>query len=256
MNETPVLEGFGIRMEPIGKQHLQQLQAIALDLMACGSSVGVLDIDAEGLRDLQRAADEIPGKLYVYAADAGRRGAFEAASGELAQACGGLDGVINNAAYLVYEPLQAITEETLDEMIAAGFKSAIWGSQALVRHRKADITANIINFSSPVAYRGYPNAAVYSAIKSATTSLTRTLAAELGPQGIRVNAIAPGSVPTPGALKYVPQSEYARRSATIPMRRLGREQDIVDGIKYLLSDAAGFVNGAVLAIDGGIIAAA
>ena len=231
-------------------------RAIALDLLACGAFVGVMDLDPEGLRELQTAAADSAARLDVQLGNAGDRAAFEAACGGFAKACGGLDGVINNAAYLVYEPLEAISEETLDRMIDAGFKSAIWGSQALLRHRKPGVTANIVNFSSPVAYRGYPNAAVYSAIKSATTSLTRTLAAELGPQGIRVNAIAPGSVPTPGALKYVPPAEYARRSATIPMRRLGREQDVVDGVKYLLSDAAGFVNGAVLAVDGGIIAAA
>jgi NAD(P)-dependent dehydrogenase (short-subunit alcohol dehydrogenase family) len=63
-------------------------------------------------------------------------------------------------------------------------------------------------------------------------------------------------VPTPGALKYVDAQEYARRSVTIPLRRLGDEQDVVNGVCFLLSDQASFVNGATLAVDGGIIAAA
>ena len=110
-------------------------------------------------------------------------------------------------------------------MLGAGFKSAIWGSQALVRHMRPEVGGSIINLSSPVVVRGYPNTLVYSAIKSAVTSLTRTLAAELGPRKIRVNAVAPGSVPTPGALGLNDAAEYERRARTIPLRRLGRESD-------------------------------
>ncbi len=230
--------------------------AIAAGLAAAGAIVGIADIDAEALRQTQRRIADAGGRIHGYIADLSGRAAFTEATDQFAAVAGGLDGMINNASYLVYEPLAAITEETLDLMLGAGFKSAIWGSQALLRHRKPGRTANIINFSSPVDFKGYPNSAIYSAIKSATTSLTRTLAAELGPQNIRVNAVAPGSVPTPGALKYVDETEYARRSATIPMRRLGREQDVVDAIKFLLGDSANFVNGAVLAVDGGIIASA
>ena len=231
-------------------------RAVASALAACGAIVGMADIDEASLADARTSIDAAGGRAHAYVCDCGDRASFQRASADFAQVAAGLNGVINNASLLIYEPIESVTEETVDRMIGAGFKSALWGSQALIQHRKPDITASIVNFSSPVAYRGYPNSAIYSAIKSATTSLTRTLAAELGPKNIRVNAIAPGSVPTPGALKYVDAKEYARRAATIPMRRIGREQDVVDGIKFLLSDAAEFVNGAVLAVDGGIIAAA
>ena len=231
-------------------------RAVALGLAACDAIVGVADIDAKLLEEVTETIGAAGGQVHTYVCDCGDRARFREASAAFAKTASGLNGVINNASLLIYEPIESVTEDTVDRMLGAGFKSAVWGSQALLEHRKPDIVASIINFSSPVAFRGYPNAAIYSAIKSATTSLTRTLAAELGPKGIRVNAIAPGSVPTPGALKYVDEKEYARRAATIPMRRIGREQDVVDGIKFLLSDAAVFVNGTVLAVDGGIIAAA
>jgi NAD(P)-dependent dehydrogenase (short-subunit alcohol dehydrogenase family) len=231
-------------------------RAVAAGLAACGAIVGIADIDAQALEAASTAIADAGGRVLSYVCDCGGRSHFQQAIADFAGATSGLNGIINNASLLVYEPIESVSEETVDRMIGAGFKSAIWGSQALIAHRRPGIVASIVNFSSPVAYRGYPNTAIYSAIKSATTSLTRTLAAELGPKNIRVNAIAPGSVPTPGALKYVDEKEYARRAATIPLRRIGREQDVVDGIKFLLSDAAAFVNGAVLAVDGGIIAAA
>ena len=95
---------------------------------------------------------------------------------------------------------------------------------------------------------------VYSAVKSAVTSLTRTLAAELGPRKVRVNAVAPGSVPTPGALGLNDPAEYERRSRTIPLRRLGRESDVDHAVAFLLSAEAEFISGTVLNVDGGIIA--
>jgi meso-butanediol dehydrogenase / (S,S)-butanediol dehydrogenase / diacetyl reductase len=231
-------------------------RAIAIGLASLGATIGIGDIDAEALQECERTIAGAGGRIHTYCADLSRQDAFREMGDAFAATVGGLDGMINNASYLVYEPLESIAEDTLDRMLGAGFKSAVWGSQVLLKHRKPGVAASIINFSSPVAFKGYPMTAIYSAVKSATTSLTRTLAAELGPQNIRVNAIAPGSVPTPGALKYVDAAEYARRAATIPMRRLGREEDVVAGIKFLLSDAAAFVNGAVLAVDGGIIAAA
>jgi NAD(P)-dependent dehydrogenase (short-subunit alcohol dehydrogenase family) len=115
---------------------------------------------------------------------------------------------------------------------------------------------NIINMASPVAYRGFPGTAVYSLVKGATVTLTKTLAAELGPRGVRVNAVAPGSVPTPGAVGLNSREEYERRGRTIPLRRLGHEQDNANAIAFLLSDEASFINGDILNVDGGIAASA
>ena len=200
-------------------------RSAALHLARCGAVVGVADIDGASAAETASKVKAAGGQADSFTCDVGGQAAFAAMAADFAKRRGRIDAVINNAAFLKYEPLETVTEETVDRMIGAGFKSAIWGSQALVRHMRPEIGASIINMSSPVIVRGYPNTLVYSAIKSAVTSLTRTLAAELGPRKIRVNAVAPGSVPTPGALGINDAAEYERRARTIPLRRLGRESD-------------------------------
>jgi NAD(P)-dependent dehydrogenase (short-subunit alcohol dehydrogenase family) len=93
-------------------------------------------------------------------------------------------------------------------------------------------------------------------VKGAIATLTKTLAAELGPRGVRVNALAPASIPTPGAVAITPRDEYERRATRIPLRRLGREEDATLASLYLLSDAASFVSGETLHVDGGFLASA
>jgi NAD(P)-dependent dehydrogenase (short-subunit alcohol dehydrogenase family) len=156
---------------------------------------------------------------------------------------------------LRYEPVEKITPETLERMTAIGINGSIWGAQALLKHYDAARGGAIINMASPVAEKGFPNTAAYSLVKGAIVTLTKVLAAELGPRNVRVNAIAPGSVPTPGALGLNDKAEYERRARTIPLRRLGREEDNAQACAFLLSAAASFINGEILHVDGGIAAA-
>lgn len=226
----------------------------ALYLARCGAVVGVADIDGPGAQETAGLVRKAGGEAHAFEADLGSQAAFEQIAGELAQRCGRIDAVINNAAWLKYEPLEAVTEETVDRMLAAGFKSALWGAQALVRHMRPEVGGAIVNMSSPVAFRGYPGTVVYSAIKGAVTTLTKTLAAELGPRKVRVNAVAPASVPTPGGMGLNDPAEYEKRARNIPLRRIGRESDNDRALAFLLSAEAEFITGIVLPVDGGVIA--
>ena len=174
-------------------------EGIAKRLAAEGAVVGIADINGQSAHDVTTAIRDGGGRAHAYEADLGRRQAFFDVAEAFAKDAGPLRAVINNASVLVYEPIEQVTEETLDRMLSAGLKSVFWGVQAFLAHRDEGRTGNILNYSSPVAYRGRPNTGAYTTIKAGIAGLTKVLAGELGPRGIRVNAIAPGSVPTPAS---------------------------------------------------------
>ncbi len=231
-------------------------EAIATHLASLGAIVAVCDINEDSARAVAEKIISAGGDAVPYGGDLGSRAVFHDTMAAFAMAYGPIDALINNASYLVYEPIENVTEETLDKMLAGGLKSVFWGVQAFLAHRDPNADkGHIINYSSPVAYRGRPNTGAYTAIKGAVAALTNVLAGELGPRGIRVNAIAPGSVPTPATAGFVSAEDYEKRAKGIPLRRNGRPEDVAKTVAFLLSDEADFINGAMLAIDGGIIAA-
>lgn len=230
-------------------------RSMAARLAACGARLGLVDVDEDGCRS---AAEELRGRgarAEHFAVDVARRADLLAAAQSFARGSGRIDAVINNAMLLRYEPVEQVTEEVLARMTGIGIHGSFWGAQALLAHYDPARGGAIINMASPVAERGYPNTAAYSLVKGALVTLTKTLAAELGPRNVRVNAIAPASVPTPGALGLNDREEYERRKRTIPLRRLGSEEDNANACLFLLSPAASFINGEILHVDGGVTAA-
>ncbi len=227
-------------------------RALALGAAGAGATVAAFDIDSGQLAQLAAAvAPSAKGRITTAVVDIADRAAYTAAAARI----GRIDAVVSNAMLLRYDPIESVTEDVLDRMLAIGIKGAVWGAQVLLAQMDPAKGGVLLNLASPVAERGFPTTAVYSMVKGALGSLTRTLAAELGPRGVRVNALAPGSIPTPGAVAITPREEYERRAARIPMRRLGRDEDATAAALYLLSDEASFVNGEILHVDGGILAA-
>jgi NAD(P)-dependent dehydrogenase (short-subunit alcohol dehydrogenase family) len=221
-------------------------------LATSGATVGVADIDASTAQQVVAGIHSRGGSAHSLIGDVGDRDKFLQLADSFAVHCGRIDGIVNAAMWIQYEPVQNVRGDAFDRMLDVGLKAAVWSAQALLAHRDARRPASIVNFSSPAADQGYPNTSIYAAIKGAITTLTRSLAVELGPAGIRVNAVTPGAVPTPGARAVVDEAGYELRRRKTPLGRLGRERDVANLIAFLLSSEADFINGAILHVDGGV----
>ena len=224
----------------------------AAELMASyGAIIGVADIAPATAEDAAAAIRRNGGVAHAFSGDLSNRDEFMRIGDALAAVTGRIDGVVNAAMWIHYQPLADIRDDVFDRMLGVGLKAPVWGAQVVQRHMKPGEGGSVINFSSPAAMQGYPTTTVYASIKGAIVNVTRTLAVELGPVGVRVNAITPGPVPTPGARAVVDDAGYEVRRRKTPLGRLGTELDIANAIAFLMSDEADFVTGAVLSVDGG-----
>lgn len=167
---------------------------------------------------------------------------------------GGVHLAVNNAMWIRYAPLSEVSETDIDRMVGVGIKGPLWMAQALREPMRAQGGGSIVNIASVAALLSTPDAAVYSAVKGALISLTRQLAGDLGGDNIRVNAIAPGTVDTPGARNAMSDEAREYRLQRAPLGRLGSPEDIAEAVLYLGGPASSFVTGQLLTIDGGITA--
>lgn len=167
---------------------------------------------------------------------------------------GRLDLVVNNAMWFRYAPLAEVTAKDVDRMLDVGVKGPLWMVQAAAEALGADGGGAVVNIASVAAVLGTGNAAVYSAVKGALISMTRELAGELGGRGVRVNAVAPGTIRTPGSVAAMSEESVAYRLQRAPLGRLGEPADIAEAVVYLGGPSSGFVTGQVLVVDGGITA--
>jgi NAD(P)-dependent dehydrogenase (short-subunit alcohol dehydrogenase family) len=227
-------------------------RAIALGLATEGAIVGVADIDRSTATATVSEIESNRGTARAFPIDVSRRDDVLGAVDQLVSEFGRLDIVSNNAIVFRREPVSEVREETCERMIAVGLKSLIWTAQAAVRHMDPQRGGIIINNTSPAGELGVAGSTVYSAIKGGVSSLTRSLAVELGPRRIRVNAVCPGTVPTPGARQMNSDAIYESRRQRTPLGRLGTPEDVASAAVFLASDEASFITAAVLRIDGGI----
>lgn len=227
-------------------------RAIALAFASEGAMVGVADIDRATAQATASEIEHSSGTARAFPIDVSRRDDLLHSVDQLVSEFGRLDIVSNNAILFRREPISEVRQDTCEKMIAVGLESLIWSAQAALRHMDPELGGVIINNTSPAAELGVAGSAVYSAIKGGVSSLTRSLAVELGPRRIRVNAVCPGTVPTPGARQMNSDAIYEARRQRTPLGRLGTPEDIAAAAVFLASAEASFITAAVLHIDGGI----
>ena len=162
---------------------------------------------------------------------------------------GCVDILVNNAGVSARTPFTEYTEEEFDRVMDLNVKGVFNASRAASECMVARGSGVILNTSSMVSIYGQPSGFAYPASKFAVNGLTVSLARELGPKGIRVNAVAPGITET-DMMKAVPKEIIDPMIAQIPLRRLGKPEDIANAFVFLASDEASYITGVVLRVDG------
>jgi NAD(P)-dependent dehydrogenase (short-subunit alcohol dehydrogenase family) len=235
-------------------------QAIVERLLADGHAVVVVDLDPATLS--WTGSHEAATRLIPLAGSAADERVAQRAA-DLAQTAGDLVGWVNNAAVFRDAALHAVPVRDMLDLIALNFEPAVVGCATAVRRFLAASTPGaIVNVSSHQAQRAVRGALAYATAKAAVEGLTRALAVDYGPVGIRVNAVALGSIATERYESLLAQSsprDAARVEADIarlhPLGRIGRPPEVAAAVAYLLSEEASFINGVILPIDGGRSAA-
>ncbi len=230
-------------------------RAVAERLLADGDAVVVLDRDDGALG--WTSAHPAGRRVIPLAGDAADEAVTEQAAG-LAQEAGRLAGWVNNAAVFRDAWLDAVPAAEITGLITVNLALAVAGCAAAVRRFLAAGSGGaIVNVSSHQAQRPVRGALPYATAKAAVEGLTRALAVDYGPRGIRVNAVALGTIAT-GRYEALlarggPAAARADDQVRVlhPLGRAGRPVEAADAVRYLLSDEASFINGAVLAVDGG-----
>ena len=193
------------------------------------------------------------GKAVAVQADVSQPADVERLFKESQQAFGKLDILVNNAGIYEFSPLESITPEHFHKQFNLNVLGLLLTTQAAVKHF-GPTGGSIVNISSVVATLAPPNTSVYSATKAAVNAVTRSLAQELGPRKIRVNAINPGMIETEGAHSAgITESDFRKQiEAQTPLGRIGQPQDIAPAVVFLASPDAAWTTGETLYISGGL----
>ena len=226
---------------------------IALSYVREGASVVILDLNGDGA---QMIANEAGKNAIAVAGDVTKKADIEAAVTAAVDNFGKLDIVVNNAGWTFRnKPLLEVTEEEFDKVFAINVKSIYLMTNAAVPVMRRQKSGRIINIGSTAGVRPRPGLTWYNATKGAVNLLSKSMALDLAPDGIRVNCIAPviGATALLESFMGVPDTPENRAKfiSTIPLGRMSKPSDIASACVYLGSDEAEFLTGVVLPVDGG-----
>jgi NAD(P)-dependent dehydrogenase (short-subunit alcohol dehydrogenase family) len=228
-------------------------ESYAKALAAQEASVVVADLNAEGA---ERVAGEIQvagGSAIGVAVDVSDPASADAMAKSTIDAFGGIDFLVNNAAIyggMKLSPLMSVDLEYYQRFMAVNVNGALFCTRACYQSMIDRGGGSIVNQSSVAAWQA---SGFYSMSKAAINSLTVNLAAELGPQGVRVNAIAPGFIDTEATRAVTPPKLLETTVRRSPLQRIGQPSDLTGMVLFLLSDQAAFVTGQIIGVDGGTI---
>jgi len=227
--------------------------ACARRLARDGAAVALWDVD---LVQAQALADELRtggAKTFAQRCDVSHKTEVDAALAATQRALGRVNALVNNAGIFKAADFLDITEVDWDAVINVNLKGSFLVAQAVARAMVATGGGAIVNMSSVNGTMAIPSIASYNASKGGVDQLTRVMALALADRGVRVNAVGPGTIATELARAAVLGSDEARERilSRTPLRRLGEPSEVADAVAFLLSDAASYITGEIVYVDGG-----
>ncbi|HKM68086.1 MAG TPA: 3-oxoacyl-[acyl-carrier-protein] reductase [Candidatus Acidoferrum sp.] len=215
-----------------------------------GAKVAVCDLASDG-GELVAAIRAAGGECHYIPADVSDFAQVQSMVSQVVEKFGKIDILINNAGITRDATLLKMTEEQWQQVIGVNLGGVFHCTKAVAPHMVEKGRGRIINASSIVGLYGNFGQTNYSASKAGVIAMTKTWARELGPKGIRVNAVAPGFIAT-DMVKKMPEKVLQTMAEKTPLRRMGEPRDVANAYLFLASEEAEFINGVVLSVDGGL----
>ncbi len=226
-------------------------QAIARDLAASGAIVACIDVNEELLGDTVESINESGGKAAAFACDVTDSDRVTEVVRAVAKQFGRLDILVNNAGVTRDNLVMRMKDDEWDLVLGINLRGTFLFTRAAAKPMSKGRRGRIINIASVSGMMGNPGQVNYSASKAGVIGLTRTVSRELSKRNITVNAVAPGFIATDMAAK-LGDEVIEQITAETPLGRLGSPQDVADAVLFLASEAASFITGHVLVVDGGL----
>jgi NAD(P)-dependent dehydrogenase (short-subunit alcohol dehydrogenase family) len=233
-------------------------KADALLMAKEGAKVVIADISQEECQLVVYEIEKAGGQAMAVKCDVSNKKEVDEMVQKTIEKFGKLDILVNNAGICQFKPFLDLTEEEWDKTIDINLKGYFLCAQAAAKEmvkQKSGVIVNIASIAMGQQGVGFPTLAHYSASKGGIVAMTETMALELGPYNIRVNAIAPGAIETP-MIDPVKQDPKVMEGilARLPLHRVGRPEEIANAVLFLSSDDSSYVTGSVVVVDGGWLA--
>ena len=231
-------------------------EACARLFLEQGAKVIIVDIHNERGQSLVSQLQQLGHEILFIASDIGNKVEVDAVIKQVISQHGRLDVLVSNAGIFKAAPFLEVSESDFDEVLRVNLKGAFLMGQAAARVMKDQGGGAIVHMSSVNGVLAIPEIASYNVSKGGLNQLTRAMALALADDGIRVNAVAPGTIATELASKAVLTSDEGRNKilGRTPMKRLGSPSEIAHVVAFLASDAASYITGEVITVDGGRMA--
>jgi NAD(P)-dependent dehydrogenase (short-subunit alcohol dehydrogenase family) len=221
-------------------------------LTLAGATVAAVDVEGDKAEQVAGSASLDGARCLAFEIDISDRSSVEAMAEEVVEELGGVDILANNAAIYPSRPWTEITEKEWDKVFAVTLKGYFLCARAAYPHMRERGQGRVINIASITFFIGFANLLDYASSKGGVVGFTRTLAREVGPEGITVNAISPGAFPTDAEKIHPDPEDYNRWILDQQsIKRRGTPEDIGNLVTFLASDAASFITGQTVEIDGG-----